>query len=136
MDNFIDLQEVKKEELTLQRMISRQTTIKIDQKNPILQLYYLDEYRNRLQDDNINFMNLAEPVKLDYLNLSDKTIELKGYLDAPVTIELLLSSKVYIQNRVVYDLFMMLGEVGGLRDFIALFFSTFMTSISQQFLLA
>ena len=31
-----------------------------------------------------------------------------------------LSNKVKIQNRVAFDIFMMLGEVGGLYDFILL----------------
>ena len=46
--------------------------VRIDVDKPNLQLYELDEYRAQLQDDNINFMNLAEPVELKYLNFADK----------------------------------------------------------------
>ena len=75
-------------------------------------------------------MNLAEPAELRYLNFADKVSQWPTHFRAPLTIQMNLSNKVFIQSRVVYDLFMMLGEVGGLRDFIVLFFSTFMTDIS------
>ena len=53
-----------------------------------------------------------------------------------MTFQISLSGKVHIQGRVVYDIFMMLGEVGGLRDFIVLTSSSLMAVFSERFLLA
>ena len=47
-----------------------------------------------------------------------------------------LSTKVNIQKRTVYDIFMMFGEVGGLRDFIFLILAPFLSLFSERFLLA
>ena len=35
-----------------------------------------------------------------------------------------ISNKVNIQKRVVYDILMMFGDVGGLNDFVGLFLAT------------
>ena len=48
----------------------------------------------------------------------------------------MLSEEVTIKKRVVYDIFMMLGEVGGLNDFLILIFAAFFGLFSGQFLLA
>lgn len=41
-----------------------------------------------------------------------------------------------IQKRVVYNILMMFGDVGGLYDFFGLFFATIFGLISQNLLLA
>ena len=45
-----------------------------------------------------------------------------------------LSQKVTRQRRVVYDIFMMFGDVGGLNDFLVLIFSGLFGFISNTFL--
>ena len=45
-----------------------------------------------------------------------------------------LSNKVTVQKRIVYDIFMMFGDVGGLRDFISIFLSAFFGLVSSKFL--
>ena len=84
----------------------------------------------------INFMSLAEPHELKYLNFAEAKVEKENSSGALITLRFILSRRVYIQSRVVYDLFMMLGEVGGLSDFFVLILSTLMTVISGQSLSA
>ena len=55
---------------------------------------------------------------------------------APWDIEMALSEKVVRQKRVVYDIFMMFGDVGGLNDFLFLFFGTLFGYFSEDLLLA
>ena len=49
---------------------------------------------------------------------------------------LTLSSKVTIQKRVVYDIFMMFGDVGGLYDFIIISFTSLFGFWSEHFMRA
>ena len=44
-----------------------------------------------------------------------------------------LSHKVIIQKRVVYDVFMMFGDVGGLRDFLGVFLASIFGFFSEEF---
>ena len=41
-----------------------------------------------------------------------------------------------MQKRVVYDVFMMFGDVGGLNDFLVLVLASFFGLASERFLLA
>ena len=43
-----------------------------------------------------------------------------------------LSKEVYVQKRVVYDIFMMLGDVGGLLDFILIVFKPVLGYLSSS----
>ena len=43
-----------------------------------------------------------------------------------------LSSKVTVQQRVVYDFLMMFGDVGGLNDFIALALTSIFGLLSER----
>ena len=54
----------------------------------------------------------------------------------PLVLSFQLSDKIIIQQRVVYDVFMMFGDVGGLYDFISLLLSSILSTSSQRFLLA
>ena len=38
---------------------------------------HLNEHRNELQDSRFNFMDLAEPIEINYLNFDEKVEELK-----------------------------------------------------------
>ena len=48
----------------------------------------------------------------------------------------MLSQKVYIQKRTVYDLAMMFGDVGGLHDFFTLGLFLLTDIYAQKFLFA
>ena len=52
------------------------------------------------------------------------------------TIVINLSNKVQIQKRVVYNILMMFGDVGGLNDFLGLFMATIFGYFSENLLLA
>ena len=51
-------------------------------------------------------------------------------------IALNISNKVQIQKRVVYDILMMFGDVGGLNDFAGLFLATFFGYFAENFMVA
>ena len=79
---------------------------------------------------------MASPSEIKYLNFGETLNESKGFQPGlPIQLEISLSRKVYIKRRVVYDIFMMLGEVGGLRDFIALACVALLGAFSERFLL-
>ena len=92
----------------------------------------LDEVRNELFDDKLNLLGLAPPKLLDYFNISEKERPFPiGTEATPFSVELSLSRKIIVQQRIVYDIFMLFGDVGGLYDFVKLglasifgFFST------------
>ena len=52
------------------------------------------------------------------------------------TVAIYLSTEIKYQKRVVYDIFMMFGEVGGLRDFFILGLNPLFGLFSDQFLMA
>ena len=56
----------------------------------------MEEYRIRLQDDSVNFMNLASPVEFKFLNFADKMTEVYGLNSSPLSVEIFLSRKVFI----------------------------------------
>ena len=43
---------------------------------------YMDEYRTKLYDDNINVMGLSKPTEINYLNYSGKAIDFEGNNDS------------------------------------------------------
>ena len=53
-----------------------------------------NEYRNELQDSIFNFMDLAEPIEITYLNLSDK-VEIEE-LDEQFSVQMRLTNEVFI----------------------------------------
>ena len=69
-------------------------------------------------------MGLEEPKEFNYLNLSDSYKVLNNAFDNSTKITISLSKKVNYQKRIVYDIFMMFGDVGGLNDFLGLLIST------------
>ena len=99
---------------------------------------YMDEYRTKLYDDNINIMGLSEPTEINYVNYSGKYVafQVNSEDTASLNIFFQLSQQVRMQKRVVYDVFMMFGDVGGLNDFLALVLASFFGLASERFLLA
>ena len=81
-------------------------------------------------------MGLAEPKTVSYLNFAENFHDLPTHGSAKFSATMFLSTKVTIQKRTVYDIFMMFGEVGGLRDFIFLILAPFLSLFSERFLLA
>ena len=53
----------------------------------------LEEVRAELADDNINFMGLATPKRLEYLNFAETVRDLP-YKDYYFTVKMMLSRKV------------------------------------------
>ena len=47
-----------------------------------------------------------------------------------------VSNLVSIQKRTVYDILTMFGDVGGLRDFLSIGFSTCLALVSERMMLA
>ena len=82
-------------------------------------------------------MGLSEPKKINYLNFADVSKEYPfERKDHPLLISFHLSQKVTLSTRVVHDIFMMFGEVGGLYDFLALGIAIFLGFFSERQLMA
>ena len=71
------------------------------------------------------------------MNLRDNANEkISSYEGASLTVQLNLSNKITIQKRVVYTVFEMLGDVGGLYDFFALGLTTIFGVFSDRLMLS
>lgn len=84
-------------------------------------LCYLDEYRVELNDNKYDFLGFEQPKMLNYLNFRDEPVTVRNEKNHQFVIIFSLSNNVYIQKRVVYNIFTMFGDVGGLNSL--LFFS-------------
>ena len=78
-------------------------------------------------------MELMEPKELDFLNFKPQ------YKYAPqsdifehFTIVINISSDVFIQKRIVYDVLTMLGDVGGLNEFVLSIFAAIIGFFSNS----
>ena len=96
----------------------------------------LNEHMVELQDSRVNFMGLSEPKTFSFMNFESSQDILPDNYFNHFTIMINLSHKVIIQKRVVYDVFMMFGDVGGLRDFLGLFLASIFSFFSEEFLKA
>ena len=132
--NFIEMSEILPIEETLQTAINLILTAKIDLDQSQSKMLLLDEYRAELLDDNINLMGLTEPKQLNYLVYSDIVSDYPVIDTYPFQASIFLSEKVVMQKRVVLDIFMMFGEVGGLNDFSSIIVSPFFSFIAIRFL--
>ena len=66
-------------------------------------------------------MDLSSSKEVNYFSTGERIIEFPFNEEgSPNAVILGLSKKVTMQNRIVYDVFMMFGDVGGLYDFIIL----------------
>ena len=109
-------------------------TSRVDFHNPKTFNCVMQETRVELQDNPLDPLGLIEPVQLSYLNV-ESCIE-KDLQASDFTIVVNLSNRVQIQKRVVYNILMMFGDVGGLYDFLGLFLATIFGFISQNLMLA
>ena len=80
-------------------------------------------------------MGLEEPKEFDYLNISDNYKVSSNSIDNSTKIWISLSKKINYQKRIVYDIFMMFGDVGGLNDFLGLLISPIF-GLFSEFLLS
>ena len=118
--HFIDFEQVDIEEDPRESQMEILLWHKINEK-PFQLVKELVEYQTELNDNTFNFMGMTEPRKISYLNFdaNQNSIELSTQYS---TILLSLSSKVVKQKRIVYDIFMLFGDIGGVKDF--LFFNS------------
>ena len=74
------------------------TGIKIDLQKPQLYTASFNEHRNTLQDSRFNFMDLAEPLEINFLNF-DETVEESKVVEGigkHFSVMIKISSKVFI----------------------------------------
>lgn len=84
-------------------------------------------------------MGLEPPKEIDYLNFDldvkkHSNISSALFPDNVITIQ--LSKKVQYQKRIVYNIFMMLGDVGGLNDFLKLLLASALGFLSESLMQA
>mmetsp|Transcript_47924 Transcript_47924/g.63427 ORF Transcript_47924/g.63427 Transcript_47924/m.63427 type:complete len:164 (+) Transcript_47924:349-840(+) len=78
-------------------------------------------------------MGLSEPKTLSYLNTDPIVVDQSAFgYQAPLTITVSLSSKVVKQKRMVYDIFMLFGDVGGFYDFFVIALATIFGATSEK----
>ena len=97
----------------------------------------LNEYSAELHDDRVNLLGLNEPKIVKYLNFDPIIRELPrtiSQIQSGTSFAINLSSNVTKQKRVVYDIFMMFGDVGGLYDFVFLILSSALGYWSESFM--
>ena len=83
----------------------------------------------------MNFLGLMPAKKISYLNFDEYVQEQQANINNEFTIALIISDKFTIQKRIVYDIFEMLGDVGGLHDFLLIIIlSSFFGTFSQNFM--
>ena len=70
------MSEVKPADQTLKKLIEAGLDrVTIDLQKPQKYKLTFNEHRNTLQDSQFNFMDLAEPIEIDFLNVEEIKIE-------------------------------------------------------------
>ena len=79
-------------------------------------------------------MGLSEPKELNYLNFDKSSLKVSHRsFDQPYfSVMISLSNDVTMQKRIVYDMFMLFGDIGGLRDFLALILASVFGLFSEH----
>ena len=133
-DNFIDMGSVNPKEQSVESGVKILIQQYLNLEKPVAFGMKLKEYQTELYDDQFNFMGLPEPKQISYMNIEEKVHELPNFWPwYPLHIQLSLSNKIVKQKRIVYDVFMLFGDVGGLNDFLALGLSSFFGLFSAKF---
>lgn len=96
----------------------------------------LHESRVEFMDERFNFMDYGEVKELSFLNFDPLVEEIPSadHLE-DFSIQFQLSAKVMHQKRIVYDVFTMFGDVGGLNDFLVIALSSTLGLFSESFML-
>ena len=90
------MSEVKPADQTLQNLLEVTLSgVTINLEKPQTYKIKFNENRNELQNSILNFMNLVEPIKINFLNLDDKLEESKVD-DGHFTVQMSLTTKVFI----------------------------------------
>ena len=86
-----------------------------------------------MEDASFTFLDYPEPNEISYLNFDPIVSRHAQNLDflENFTIMISLENKIVVQKRVVYDFLTMLSDVGGLNDFLVLFFATIFGFFSE-----
>ena len=79
-------------------------------------------------------MGLSEPKELNYLNFDKSSLKVshRGFDQPHFSVMISLSNEVTVQKRIVYDMFMLFGDIGGLRDFLALILASVFGLFSEH----
>ena len=133
IQNFINFSEFEDAESMIHSMAEMYYMREIDLDNPQIVRLYLEEERTELYDDRLNFMGLTDPEVLHYMNMDKVLREMpQGWASGAQTTLITLSKKVTLHKRIVYDTFMMLGDIGGLLDFIFLVLAAIFGFLSEK----
>ena len=90
-----------------------------------------------LLDDRINFLGLSEAKEISFLNFDNLIAEdLSLSQRRDLSLVFTISQKVIHQKRIVYDTFMMLGDVGGLNDFFLIILTASIGLFSERLMYA
>ena len=138
-DNFIEFLEVASEKDSVQRYSRLAIWDKITNSSPGRTYHMkLREHQAELFDDRINFLGLSEPKKINYLNMEEsfQTYPSSFAKNNDTSVIITLGGQKVIEKRKVYDTFVMLGDVGGLMDFLMISLSSFVQIFSSHFLKA
>ena len=117
-DTFENFVEMEKNNQDVQQFVkNRIFTLATDMQEHSYN-FNLKENRVKFQDNRFNFLGLGNQVEKHFLNFEDIYMKRKVLgKDYHFTIKVSMSNKVQIQERLVHDVFTMLGNVGGLYDF-------------------
>ena len=79
-------------------------------------------------------MGLSEPKELNYLNFDKSSLKVshRSFDQPHFSVMISLSNEVTVQKRIVYDMFMLFGDIGGLRDFLALILASVFGLFSEH----
>ena len=136
VDNFINLDEVKPPEKSLEQVVNELLILNIKLDKVYSLDLTLEETRVELQDDILNPQGLIEPTEIKYLNFNKYFYEYQSKYNPGFTIQLRLDNTIQIQKRVVYNLLMMFGDVGGFHDIIRWLLPTIFTFFADKFIKA
>ena len=111
-------------------------TPKIDIDRPTSHHITLNEHRVTLSDDRYPSFGFGKPRKINYLNFdSNYVTEESNRPGTYFEVTFSLSRKVFIQNRLVYNILDMLGDIGGLFEILQIFLSVFIGFFARNLFL-
>lgn len=129
--NYIDMDEVKPADESLEKVHEFKFlhNFKTHKKGPVRYMS-LNEIRTDLFDDRFDLLGFSEPKQVDYMNFDENILLVEEEFVGVLKIVINQSKKVTKQKRVVYNCFMMFGDVGGLYDFLRLALATIFGTFS------
>jgi len=106
----------------------------IDPSKGRLAKFGINEHRTDLYDNRFDLLGLLSPKEVDYLIIDSHNTDWPNTAveGNQTTFLFMLTRKVTLQKRVVYNVFMMLGDIGGLNDILGIFVSFIVGIFSSQ----